>query len=467
VIDFWNTVNNPSKVSRNLLLNSDVTVLPVAAERFKVICIEVPRASRRERPVYIGTDPFKGTYRRNHEGDYICRDDEVRRMFADQSEESADSLILEGFGLSDLDLDSIKQYRNRWASRADHVWLAEDDTGLLEKLGGWRRDRRTGEEGVTLAGLLMFGKAQSITAPEATPGFHVDYRERLSDDPNIRWSDRVTSDGTWEANIFQFYQRVMTKLTSDSLLKVPFQRNADGYRKSTTPVHEALQEALVNALIHADYRGQGGIVVDRYADRFEFSNPGTLLVSYDQLVRGSISECRNKSLQKMFQMLGVGDKAGSGIDKIRTSWAAQHWRSPSLRETFRPDRVWLLLPLVSMLSDELLGKLRRQFGSSVDHLSRDEVQAVATAATEGEVSNRRLQEMLPLHRVDITKLLQGLVREGFLVSEGTGRGTIYQLAGSDDVSANSPPIDANSPPIDANSPPIDANSPLTEIGVLL
>ena len=33
--------------------------------------------------------------------------------------------------------------------------------------------------------------------------------------------------------------------------------------------HEALREAVVNALIHADYRGQGGVVIERFADRIE------------------------------------------------------------------------------------------------------------------------------------------------------------------------------------------------------
>jgi hypothetical protein len=59
----------------------------------------------------------------------------------------------------------------------------------------------------------------------------------------------------------------------------------------------------------------------------KFSNPGSLLVSQVQLLQGGVSECRNKSLQLMFQLMGGGDKAGSGMDKIRAGWRAQHWRS--------------------------------------------------------------------------------------------------------------------------------------------
>ncbi len=194
-------------------------------------------------------------------------------------------------------------------------------------------------------------------------------------------------------------------------------------------MHEALQEALVNALIHADHAGQGGVVIDRYVDRMEFSNPGTLLVSREQLLQGGISECRNKALQRMFQMLGVGDKAGSGIDRIRRSWDAQHWRSPRLRETHRPDRVELILPMVSTLPAEALDVLANRFGDAFSALGPDEVQTLVTAAVEGDVTNQRLQETVARHRVDITRMLRGLVQQGFLVAHGSGRGTRYRVSG--------------------------------------
>jgi len=463
--DLWNTVNNRSKVNRNLLKNADIELLAIKDSPCKVVAIHVPRASRQQRPVYVGTDAFSGTFRRNYEGDYRCTDVEVRRMFSDQAEEPADSRIMPGFSVDDLHLDSLRQYRNRFSSRAPaHPWLAKDDVALLEQLGAWRRDRSDGVEGITLAGLLMFGKTEAIQAAEAVPGFHVDYRERLSEDPATRWTDRVTIDGTWEANLFQFYQQVYARFASDAGLKRPFSQDAHGVRPLVTPVHDALQEALVNALIHADYSGQGGIVIDRYADRFEFSNPGTLLVSMEQILRGSVSECRNKSLQRMFQMLGVGDKAGSGIDKIRSSWAAQHWQSPRLEETQRPDRVKLSLPMVSMLPEESLVALQHHFGKSFRSLGKDAVQALVTAQVEGSVSNQRLQEILTLHRRDITSLLQALVRDHYLLPDGFGRGTTYSLGtGSTSTTSlntgDSPPDSGLSPPDSGLSPPDKGASP--------
>lgn len=465
--NFWNQINDRHKISRNLLRREDVQTIDWDG-RFKLIEIRVPRATRTERPVYVGLDPFRGTYRRNHEGDYRCTEAEVRRMFADQDpEQTVDSRILPGFTWKDLDPASIAQFRNVFRStRLGHPWLSKDDEGLLEMLGGWRTDRITGETGLTMAGLLMFGRAEAITAPEGVPGFHLDYRERLSDDPNQRWSDRLTIDYTWEANLFQFYQRVILKLNSGPGIKQPFQIDAQGYRRAATPVHEALQEALVNALIHADHSGKGGIVIDRYPDRIELSNPGTLLVSREQLLRGGISECRNRSLQLMFQMLGIGDKAGSGIDKIRSSWKAQHWQSPSLKETYGPDRVRLDLPMASTLPEEIIQCLDERFGAAFRARNRDEVQALVAAEIDGEITNQQLQEMLSLHRVDITQMLRGLVRDGFLMQEGVGRGTRYYPIPSPRESQGSPPnlelalsrSDASYPDLSSSSLDLDANS---------
>jgi ATP-dependent DNA helicase RecG len=278
-----------------------------------------------------------------------------------------------------------------------------------------------------VAGLLMFGLDEAIRDAAAIPGYHLDFREALSPDSSVRWTDRLTIDGTWVANLFQFYQRVIQRLTAD--VKLPFQLGPDLFRKDDTVVHEAIREALVNALIHADYRGQGGIVIEKYRDRFELSNPGSLLLSLEQIRTGGLSECRNKSLQTMFLMIGGGEKAGSGIDKILQGWRSQHWRLPMIREEVNPDRVRVKLPMISMLPEESLRRLRSRFGTKFDRLDTLEVQSLVTADLEGSVSNRRLQEICGVHPTNLSKLLHGLVARRFLQQDGQKRWASYRLPG--------------------------------------
>ena len=63
------------KVSANLLCDDDVRTVEDEGRQFVVV--SVPRASRLQRPVFVGPNPMTGTYRRAEEGDYRCSDDEV------------------------------------------------------------------------------------------------------------------------------------------------------------------------------------------------------------------------------------------------------------------------------------------------------------------------------------------------------------------------------------------------------
>ena len=467
---FWDLINNRNTVNVNLFSEQDLQHLNV--ENKDLLIFNVPRAGRFQRPVFIGLNPQTGTYRRYHEGDYHCTQEEVGRMLADQSQIPADSRILEGFLESDLDSETIQQYRNRFSARnASHPWLSENIRNFLMKLGGWRKDRSTKQEGFTVAGILMFGNEDAIQNLSVELKFNLDYRERASELMSDRWLDRITIDGLWTPNLFQFYLKVYPKLTAG--LKLPFAyREAsdlflDPIRVGQSPVHEAIQEGLVNALIHADYSGDGGIVVDRFPNRFELSNPGTLLVSLEQLRNGAISECRNPSLQKMFQMIGLGDRAGSGIDKIWKGWETQKWREPQILERQKPDRVVLELPMISLLPLDSVIRLKKQFGARLELLTQDQIFILVAADLEKQVTNERIQPFLKSsHAADISKLLHLLVRDGFLERFGYGRWATYRLmpglAEKESLDGNSPRNEANSPRNGGNSPRNEANSPRNE-----
>ena len=76
--EFWEIVNDPDRVSSNILSTAAITWIEFEGK--DVIAIEVPRADRRDRPVYIGKDPYVGSYVRRGDGDYRCSRQEVQRM---------------------------------------------------------------------------------------------------------------------------------------------------------------------------------------------------------------------------------------------------------------------------------------------------------------------------------------------------------------------------------------------------
>lgn len=422
--DFWNNVNNKSTISCNLLTAKDVEV--VEYKGHGIILFHIPRATRELRPVYRTTNPFGNTFKRNFEGDYRCTDAEVRRMFADADESHPiDGRILKNYTMEDIDKDALNRYRQLFKiSSPDHPWLALEDVELLRMLGGYRKDRQSGEEGFTVAGLLMFGKTHSITDEECCPYFFPDYQERLSEDEDVRWSNRICADGTWEANLFNFYQRVLPRL--QTVLPKPFQL-ANNIRKEETPAHVAIREALINFCIHADYTINASMVVRHQRDGFVFSNPGTMLVSKEQYYTGGDSVCRNKYLQKMFSMIGVAEKAGSGTDKIMKGWREANWRSPKIEEQLQPDKVILVMPMESLLSEKAKATLTDKFGITANSFDHNVMSVLALACDEGDVTNERLRYVLNMHKAAISDLLKLMVKNDLLEASGYGRGMRYRL----------------------------------------
>lgn len=351
---FWDDAHNKACVSVPLLLESDVEQM-VTESGCCLLLFHVPRAPWNLRPVFLTLNPFGNTYRRCHEGDYVCTDDEVRQMFSDANnlKSSADSRILRGYTMDDIDLASLHQYRRLYNfHHENHPWNEEDDKAFMEHIGVYRKDRAASVEGFTVAGMLMFGKTNSITDPECCPYFFPDYRERLSLVPEIRWSNRVYPDGTWEANIFQFFTRVLPML--QHALPVPFRLDENQMRIDTTTAHTALREAFANSVIHCAYTVMGNIVVDRYFDKIVLSNPGTMLVSKEEFEEGGHSVCRNPLLQKMFVFIGIGEKGGSGADVIAKGWLDNGWKQlPTIREVSHPDRVEMTLWLPINSDDKL------------------------------------------------------------------------------------------------------------------
>ena len=58
---------------------------------------------------------------------------------------------------------------------------------------------------------------------------------------------------------------------------------------------------------------------------------------------GGESDPRNKSLMKMFNLIDIGERAGSGVPNIFNVWEDEGWEEPVIEERFDPDRTVLSL----------------------------------------------------------------------------------------------------------------------------
>lgn len=385
--DFWNTING-SKVNVNILKDENVYI--VEEDGISLIVIYVPRAEFNMRPVYVGENPYKGTYKRNHEGDYHATEHEIRGMIRDQNPEGNDSMILEYYTMDDIDKETLRKYRQIFEIRNDgHVWNSLTDREFLEKLGGYRKDRRTGVEGLTLAGLMMFGTGQAIR--ERFSNVFMDYRNEVEVTADVRWNDRITYDGTWENNLFNFFTKVTPKLTED--LPKPFK--LEGIQRiDETPIHKAVREGFVNLIIHADYLMDAGVLkVIKRNKSFEFTNPGILKLPIEDIYRGGNSKSRNPHMQTMLRMVGFGDNAGSGFPTILDTWKKAEWIKPELVEDTNLNQVTLkmcMIPSWLLQMQELEAKMIENLDITS---SQFQITAEALRKVIDEISAEKLEGM--------------------------------------------------------------------------
>jgi divergent AAA domain protein len=84
-------------------------------------------------------------------------------MYRDASRESADSKLLEDYTLEDLDDNTIREYKGLWKKiHPFHPFNNLETKEFLKKINVLKTNRKSNKECLTLAGLLVFGKHESI-----------------------------------------------------------------------------------------------------------------------------------------------------------------------------------------------------------------------------------------------------------------------------------------------------------------
>ena len=424
--NFWSVLNDRNKISRNILLNHHVKVVEYDGK--KLLEIQIPAADRHDKPVYVGTDPMKGTYRRDYEGDFLCTEASVRAMFADQRDKSIDSEVLEDMELDALNMETVKGYRVLFEQLHEgHPWnkLMKDE--FLIKLKAAAKNKK-GEVSPTVAGILMFGDADRIT--DVFPDYFLDYREEC-DEKGVRWLYRTHSnEGDWSGNLFDFFYKVTTRIDDD--VAVPFVNRREGIRVDRVEVHDAL--AVANALVHSNYYGRRGIVIIKHGKEITISNPGTIRITKEEFYAGGNSDPRNPNLLKMFGFVNVGERAGSGVDKIMTAWEEQHWEKPEYDISLRTERVTLKLQVGQIVYIPGAADLRKDmvnesiYEYDAKDLTDKELIIMDYIKAHTEISMGKATDICGYKTKSATRKIIGkLLDKGYIKKVGSGPKTRYRL----------------------------------------
>ncbi len=192
--------------------------------------------------------------------------------------------------------------------------------------------KHQGREVPTVGGLLLFGRNRFDRFPDAwlqAGRFAGKDRTRILDSCEIRTYLPPAVD--------QAIAFVQKHLSREAVIAAA--RRVDRW---TVPL-VALREAIVNAIVHADYAERGApIRVAVFDDRIEVENPGILPfgLTIDDIRRG-VSKLRNRVIGRIFHELGLIEQWGSGIQRMTAACEQAGLRGPVLEEIGTHFRVTL------------------------------------------------------------------------------------------------------------------------------
>lgn len=144
-----------------------------------------------------------------------------------------------------------------------------------------------------------------------------------------------------------------------------------------------------------------------------------------QMLNGGISEPRNKTLLKLFNLIGVGEHAGSGVPDIFEAWKKEKLEAPTVEEHFgadKPDRTIINLPLKSAAkSAEKPAEKSAESWLKIRHK-----QILFEMQENREYSSEEISEIIELKLSQTKKLLKELTNINYIEAKGDTKGRRYR-----------------------------------------
>lgn len=362
-----------------------------------------------------------GIWRRGPNGDYECSQEELEPILLAKTRKSFEEVIFDDAEYEDIDPQLIDLYRKLRAKKKPQASeLSLNDFELLRFLRLIRKNDKNQWQ-PNVACLLLFGS--QVALRRLMPMERVDFIRivgtRWIEDPNSRFSSL-----DFRESLLTLIPKVEAAVL-DTLLK-QFQLQEGELQRTDVPVlpQRVVREAIVNAVMHRDYRVHSPTQVVRYSDRIEIYNAGYSLKPVEELGTGA-SELRNPILASILYDLGFAETKGSGIRTIRTLLREANLEEPSFVSNVTGNSFRATYSLNQLMSKEDLLWLGQFKGYE---LNDNEARALLIAKNLGAVNNSTLREDTNLDTLQANHVLQRLSKEyDLLVKHGAGTATTYTL----------------------------------------
>ena len=405
-------------------LNDDCVLYQndIFAEK-NVIAIYVQKAENNSIPVYLNGD-ITNAYIRLNTGDHKLSPAELKNFLSSYTKINQDNKVIPNTSISEIHLPTLDKYRQYIKNyNSTSPLLALDDLSFLKKINAYQRDLKTRENGLTYAGLLMFGKLDIIRS--LLPHYLLEYKSKETDH---RYDDRITCDELEEGNLFEFYLKVAPKLFD--LAKNKHFALDQLTRSEDNLITGALREAFINMLTHSDYlNDRVTLKISQTSNTLNFENPGVMLVSILEAQSGKKSICRNAILHNMFRRIGLCEREGKGIETIFSNYRKELLTTPVLSTD--SEKTLLTLTLQDSSVIQASQQLQQRLGVQYQNLDNDLYKKILllAALNGGWIKHSILSEKLEkdYHSRDITLALPALERKVLLFGKGEKKDKFYVL----------------------------------------
>jgi ATP-dependent DNA helicase RecG len=371
-----------------------------------------------------------GVWRRGLNGDYECNEEELMPILLAKLGSSYEQTVFADAKWQDLDEVSIDRYRQLRAKVKPHAEeLQVNDQEMLCALNLVRREDNIYQPNI--AGLILFGK--SLALRRLLPAIRVDY-VRIN---GIEWVENAEQRFVTTLDFREPLIHLIPRLEAIILDDMPryFGLEEGAIQRNDQPLlpQKVIREAIVNALMHRDYRVNQPVLVVRYSNRLEIRNPGYSLKPDHELgTMGSV--LRNPFIAAVLYDLDFAETKGSGIAIMRR-YLQQAGLTQPVFASHRNSNYFTASYLLHQLMGEEQIIWLRQFVAL--QLNDNEAKALILAKELGSVDNATLRSITGLDTLSASQVLGRLCKtQQLLIKQGSGPTTYYQLSNGGDLKPN-------------------------------
>jgi len=366
-----------------------------------VLIVEV--ASGLNKPYYVKSEKLdKGTYIRLGRSTLRATPDIIEELKLASRGRFFDSMPVHHAELADLDMHAVQDF---FHSRKG---IREVPPVLNEALSAYRLiTDQHGQIHPTTAGILLFGKSPQKFFSEAlmrcTRYAGIEGREAIA---------YLDCTGTLFQQFQQAYTFLLSQLYHSFTIKGPV-------REERLELPEvALREAIINAIVHRNYNISATIKISVLDNRIEIFSPGGFPGPLNlQNLKKGLTYTRNVAISKVFREAGFGEKLGTGVYTIFSSYKNYGLPAPEIIEG--ENFVKCILP---------------RLGAGTPHVTKNDEEELILKLFENatELTMGEMVAQLNSSRSTIARRLAALKAAGIIRTKGSGSGTRYLLEKSSD-----------------------------------